>query len=78
MNNEPKVVRRNPRFGSALSPDQMIQKYSLSDPNWYVPFAEDKDYIRADKLDKWVAVVLGIAVLIVVALDSAWLMGWLK
>ncbi len=43
----------------------------------YVPFAEDKDYIRADKWDKWVAVALGIAVLIVVALDSAWLMGWL-
>ena len=63
---EPKVVRRNPRFGSALPPDQM---------NWNVPIVE---YISVDKWDKWVAVALGIAVLIVVALDSAWLMGWLK
>ena len=30
---EPKVVRRNPRFGSALSPDQTIQKYHRTDPN---------------------------------------------
>ena len=75
---EPKVVRRNPRFGSAMPPDKVIKKCSRSDPNWCVPFGEDKDYIRADKWDKWVAVVIGIAVLIVVALDSAWLMGWLK
>lgn len=72
---EPKVVRRNPRFGSALSPDQTIQKYHRTDPNGYVPFGE---YIPADKWDKWVARALGIAVLIVVALDSAWLMGWLR
>lgn len=77
MNNEPKVVRRNPRFGSALPPDQMIQKHHRTDPNWYVPFVEDKDYIKADKWDKWVAVSIGVVVLIVVALDSAWLMGWL-
>ena len=51
---EPKVVRRNPRFGSAPSQDQMAKKYSQSNPNWYVPFAEDRGYIRADKLDKWV------------------------
>ena len=75
---EPKVVRRNPRFGSALPRDQMIQKYHRTDPNWYVPFVEDKDYIKADKWDKWVALALGVAVLIVVALDRAWLMGWLK
>ena len=75
---EPKVVRRNPRFGSALPPDQMIQKYSRPDPNWYVPFAEDKDYIPIDRRDKWAAVVIGLAILIVVALDSAWLMGWLR
>ena len=55
----------------------MIQKYHRTDPNWYVPFVEDKDYIKADKWDKWVALALGVAVLIVVALDSAWLMGWL-
>jgi hypothetical protein len=113
MNNEPKVVRRNPRFdsdlmhaqltsldrlwdneydnvwdvpivehvpprfGSALPPDQMIQKYHRTDPNRYVPFAEDKDYIRADRWDNWAAVVIGIAVLIVVGLDGAWLLGWL-
>jgi hypothetical protein len=75
--NEPKVVRRNPRFGSALSPDQMIQKYSRSDPNWHVSFVEDKDYIRSNKWDKRVALALGVAVLIVVGLDVAWLMGWL-
>ena len=72
---EPKVVRRNPRFGSALPPDQMIQKYHRTDPNWHAPFGE---YIPADKWDKWVALALGVAVLIVVALDRAWLMGWLK
>lgn len=74
---EPKVAHHNPRFGSALPPDQMIQKYHRNDPNWHVPFVEDKNYIRADKWDKWVALALGIVVLIVVALDSAWLMGWL-
>lgn len=42
-----------------------------------IPFVEDKNYIRADRWDRWAAVVIGIAVLIVVALDSAWLMGWL-
>lgn len=66
MNNEPQVVRRNPRFGSFLPPNQM---------NWNVPIVE---YISVDSWNKWVAVALGIAVLIVVALDSAWLMGWLK
>lgn len=40
---EPKVVRRPARFGSALPPDQMIQKYSRSDPNWYVPFITKED-----------------------------------
>jgi hypothetical protein len=56
----------------------MIQKYHRNDPNWYVPFVEDRDYIRADRWDKWVAVALGIAVLIVIVLDGAWLMGWLR
>lgn len=69
---EPKVVRRNPRFSSALPPDQMTQKCHRTDPNWNVHIIE---YLLADK---WVAVILGIAVLIVVALDSAWLMGWLR
>ena len=58
---EPKVVRRNPRFGSALPSDQATV-----------------EHIPADNRDKWAAVALGIAVLIVVALDSGWLMGWLK
>lgn len=58
MNNEPKVVRRNPRFGSTLPQSQVVQKYSRYD-------------------HKWVALALGVAVLIVVGLDSAWLMGWL-
>lgn len=40
---EPKVVRRNPRFGSALPPDQMIQKYYRNDPNWHVPFITKED-----------------------------------
>lgn len=65
MSNEPKVVRRNPRFDSALPSDQM---------NWNVPIVE---YISADSWDKWAAVALGIAVLIVIGLDGAWLMGWL-
>ena len=38
----------------------------------------NKDYIRANRWDKCAAIVIGVAVLIVVALDSAWLMGWLK
>ena len=76
--NEPKVVRRSARFGGSMPPDQMIQKYHRNDPNWYVPFAYDKNYIRADKWNKWAAVGIGRAVLIVVALDSAWLMGWLS
>lgn len=42
------------------------------------PRFNDKDYIRATRLDRWAALTIGIAVLIVVALDSAWLMGWLK
>lgn len=72
---EPRVIRRPARFGGSLPPDQMIQKYHRTDPNWHVPFVE---YIPADKWDKWVALALGIAVLIVIALDAAWLMGWLK
>ena len=40
---EPKVVRRNPRLGSALPPDQMIQKYHRTDPNWYVPSITKED-----------------------------------
>lgn len=71
---KPKVVRRNPRFGSALPPDQMIQKYHRTDPNWYVPFVEDKDYIKADKWDKWVGwglAVIGAAYL--VGLFTGWL-----
>ena len=43
---EPKVVRRNPRFGSALPPDQMIQKYHSTDPNWNVPFiTKEEDFL---------------------------------
>ncbi len=74
MNNEPKVVRRNPRFGSALSPDQMIQKYSRSDPNWHVPFEDDANCIRATKWDKrvgWGVAVIGAAYL--VGLFTGWL-----
>lgn len=63
---EPQVVRRPARF-ARQTPAHLRN----------IPFAEDRDYILADKLDKWAAVVIGIAVLIVVALDSAWLMGWL-
>lgn len=64
---EPQVARRPARF--ARQPPAHLRN---------IPFAEDRDYIRADRWDKWAAVVIGIAVLIVVALDSAWLMGWLK
>ena len=39
-------------------------------------YLHNKDYIRADRWDTWAAVVIGIAVLIVVGLDGAWLMGW--
>lgn len=34
-------------------------------------------YIPLNNRDKWAAVGIGIVVLIVVALDSAWLLGWL-
>ena len=34
-------------------------------------------YIPPDNRDKWAAVVIGLAVLIIIGLDSAWLMGWL-
>lgn len=34
-------------------------------------------YISLDNRDKWAAVVIGLAVLIIIGLDSAWLMGWL-
>ncbi len=77
MNTEIKPARKRVIVGSALPDHEKVQKFASTDPNWYVPFVEDKDYIKADKWDKWVAVALGIAVLIVVALDSAWLMGWL-
>lgn len=74
---EPKVVRRNPRFGSALPQSQWVQKYARTDPNGHIPFVEESDYILADAKDKWAALGIGIAVLIVVALDSAWLIEWL-
>ena len=74
---EPKVIRRPARFGGSLPPDQMIQKYHRTDPNWYVPFVDDGDYMIADKKDRIAAVGIVIAVLIVAGLDAAWLMGWL-
>lgn len=42
------------------------------------PRFNDKDYIRATRLDRWAALTIGIAVLIIIGLDSAWLMGWLS
>lgn len=72
---EPKVVRRPARFSGPLPQSEWDKIYNLSDPNWHATFVE---YIPADKWDKWVALALGIAVLIVIALDSAWLMGWLR
>lgn len=75
---EPKVIRRQARFGGSLPTGQMIQKYSRSDPNWHVPFVDDGDYLIADKKDRIAAVGIVIAVLIVVCLDAAWLMGWLR
>lgn len=72
---EPKVVRRPARFSGPLPQSEWDKIYNLSDPNWHTTFVED---IPADKWDKWVALALGIAVLIVIALDSAWLMGWLR
>lgn len=74
---EPKVVRRPARFSGPLPQSEWDKIYNLSDPNWHVPFVEDKDYIRADRWDTWAAVVIGIAVLIIIGLDGAWLMGWL-
>ena len=64
---EPQVARRPARF-ARQTPAHLRN----------IHFAEDRDYIPANKWDKWAAVVIGLAVLIVVALDSAWLMGWLK
>ena len=74
---EPRVIRRPARFGGSLPTGQRVQKYRRADPNWYIPFVEDKDYIRADRWDRLAALTIGIAVLIVVGLDAAWLMGWL-
>lgn len=39
------------------------------------PRFDDKDYIRTTRLDKWVALALGIAVLIVIGLDIAYVNG---
>lgn len=39
----PAVIRKV-RFGAALPPDQMIQKYHRTDPNWNVPFSEEDDF----------------------------------
>lgn len=64
---EPQVVRRPARF-ARQTPAHLRN----------IPFAEDKDYIKADKWDKWVAPTIGIAVLIVVGLDAAYFMGWIK
>lgn len=74
---EPQVTRRPARFGGSLPTGQMIQKYHRTDPNWHVLFVEDKDYIRADRWDTWSAITIGIAILIVIGLDAAYLMGWL-
>lgn len=64
---EPQVVRRPARFARQI-PAHLYKR----------PFAEDKDYIRATRLDKGVALALGIAVLIVIGLDSEWLIEWLS
>lgn len=39
---------------------------------------DDGDYMIADRKDRIAAVGIVIAVLIVVGLDGAWLMGWLR
>lgn len=61
---EPQVARRPARFARFARQTRA--------------HLHNKNYIRADRLDKWVTIIIGIAVLIVVALDSTWLMGWLK
>jgi len=34
-----------------------------------IPFVEDKDCIRADRLDKWVGVVIAVAAVVVLAVS---------
>jgi len=78
MNTEIKPARKHitPSFAKWEPPAKFLRQSPPEHRD--IPFADDKDYIKADKWDKWVALALGVAVLIVVALDSAWLMGWLK
>jgi len=78
MNQEIKPARKRitPTFAKWEPPAKFLRESPREQRN--IPFVEDKDYIRADRWDRWAALTIGIAVLIVVGLDGAWLMGWLK
>lgn len=41
------------------------------------PRFEEKDHICANRWDNLAALTIGIAILIVIGLDAAYLMGWL-
>ena len=67
MTTEIKPARKRVIVGSALPDHEKVQRFARTDPNWYVPFEDDADYIRATKWDKrvgWVLAVIGATYLI--------------
>jgi hypothetical protein len=59
--NEPKVVRRNPRFAKWTPP----QRYSNTDPWKEIPWAEDIPPMTVGGVLEWVLVVVALAALLV-------------
>lgn len=90
MSTEIKPARKRVVIGGAVpNPRNFEARFRANQEPLGEPFSEvlwnnldelyeREEYIRATRLAKWVALALGIAVLVVVALDIAYLKGWLS
>jgi hypothetical protein len=75
MTDEIRPARKRAPYGFAKW--QAPAKFLRTSPQEQrdIPFADDKDYIRADRQDKWVGIVVMIAAVVVLAV-SFW--EWLQ
>jgi hypothetical protein len=71
---KPARTRVTTNFAKWEAPAKFLREYPREHRN--IPFVEDKDYIRADKFDKAVAIALAFGVgvwLFVTAYEFGWL-----
>jgi hypothetical protein len=70
MTDEIRPARKRAPYGFAKweAPAKFLRQSPPEQSN--IPFAEDKDYIRADRQDKLVGIVVMIAAIVVLAVSS--------